>query len=191
MSPFDQDWFDELVLYIAHKTKDDPHFGRTKLAKVLFYSDFDSWRDAGESISGATYIRMPFGPFPRELEQTELRLVERALARLDYDVPPMVEKKIIPIQPVRFTRVAQSGGLMVIDAYIRIIAEMSARAVSDQTHREPGWILARKTGAEIPYGAAFLPDVPPTDQDVERARQIAREQGWLTDDGWQWKREPA
>jgi hypothetical protein len=37
---FDEDRFRELVLYIAHKTKDDPTFGRTKLAKVLFSRDF-------------------------------------------------------------------------------------------------------------------------------------------------------
>jgi hypothetical protein len=29
----------------------------------------------------------------------------------------------------------------------------------------------------------------PTEADLERAKQIAREQGWLTDDGWIWELE--
>jgi hypothetical protein len=32
---YDADRFKELVLYIAWITKDDPRFGRTKLAKTL------------------------------------------------------------------------------------------------------------------------------------------------------------
>jgi Protein of unknown function (DUF4065) len=190
---FDQDRFNELVFYIAHKTKDDRRFGRATLAKVLYYSDFDSWRDAGQSISGATYIRMPFGPFPKQLQTAEEQLVKSKRAVLDYDVPEHVEKKIIPYgapRPDALKRLGENG-LFVIGRYIEIISEMMARQVSDQTHREPGWILAAKTGAEIPYGAAFLPDAPPTDKDVERAKRIARERGWLTDSGWQWERNPA
>jgi hypothetical protein len=36
---FKRERFRTLVLYIAWKTREDAEFGRTKLAKVLFYSD--------------------------------------------------------------------------------------------------------------------------------------------------------
>src|SRR3954466_15180163 len=71
---FDSERFEGLVLFIAHSRRHDPRFGRTKLAKSLFYSDFDAYRDQGQPLTGASYIRMPFGPFPRELDSTERAL---------------------------------------------------------------------------------------------------------------------
>lgn len=40
---FNRERFEALVLYIAWKTRDDPEFGRTKLAKVLFYADLETY----------------------------------------------------------------------------------------------------------------------------------------------------
>lgn len=34
----------------------------------------------------------------------------------------------------------------------------------------------------------FMPKHPPTDEQMDRARQIARERGWLTDEGFIWER---
>lgn len=186
MAPeFDPDRFDDLVLYIAHRTKDDRYFGRTKLAKVLFYADFDAYRDTGQSITGATYVRMPFGPFPRELEDAERRLVARNQAVLDYHVPRGVDKKIIPLTAPP----SEIEGVLGIDSFIREMREMNTRQLSDQTHREPGWILAGDLGVEIPYGAAFLPDRPPSRADEAEVTRLARERGTLTDAGWQWERQ--
>ncbi len=70
----DQSKFNELVLYILNRTKGDPSFGRTKVAKVLFYSDFEAYAEQGEPITGAVYERQPHGPFPRQLVLAELDL---------------------------------------------------------------------------------------------------------------------
>jgi hypothetical protein len=47
---------------------------------------------------------------------------------------------------------------------------------------EPDWELIR----DSPY----LPTGPPTPEQVERMKQIAREQGWLTDEGFDFSRRP-
>jgi hypothetical protein len=60
MAAFDRERFEGLILYIAHRRRDDVRFGRTKLAKVLFFSDFSVYQDQGEPLTGATYIRMTF-----------------------------------------------------------------------------------------------------------------------------------
>lgn len=97
---FNQARFEALVLFIAHRRKDDERFGRTKLAKALFYSDFDAYRDQGRSLTAATYIRMPFGPFPRELRATEQTLYDRGVVYLDYVKDVYEEKRIIPLEPL-------------------------------------------------------------------------------------------
>jgi hypothetical protein len=43
--------FEEVVLFIAEQTADDPEFGSTKVAKVLYHSDIESYRDLGEAIT--------------------------------------------------------------------------------------------------------------------------------------------
>lgn len=68
MPEFDQKRFEEVVLYIAERTKDDPDFGNTKMAKVLFYSDFEAFRELGESITGAEYQAWDHGPYPPKLQ---------------------------------------------------------------------------------------------------------------------------
>lgn len=50
---------------------------------------------------------------------------------------------------------------------------------------------ARKRGIRLWIVKAdddrFLPTGPPSEEDAERAIQVAREKGWLTDDGWVWE----
>jgi hypothetical protein len=183
-----QDVLEALVLYIAHATKRDASFGRTKLAKVLFYSDFDSYRDAGTSLTGATYERWQFGPFPRDLLDLERRLERTGKASLDYDVPEGEEKKIVPgVDPPNLRELIEPWQVTLIDTYIRQFREQTSREVSDESHQHPGWRMAQELEV-IPYETAFLPSGPPRTDQVERAKEIARDQGWLTDDGFVWER---
>ncbi len=46
--------------------------GRTKLAKLLYYLDFDHYEKQGESVTGAEYLHWARGPYPKQL-RTELR----------------------------------------------------------------------------------------------------------------------
>ena len=188
---FDSRRFEALVLHIAHRTKDVPDFGRTKLAKVLFYSDFDAFRAGGESITGATYVRMPFGPFPRELDDAEHALQRTGQIDLDYDKEDYDEKRIVPIgPPPDVSQLFEGWHLVHVDHWISEISAASARRISELSHEHPGWRLARESRVEIPYATHLLPQERPTALDAENAKQIARERGWLRGDGWTWEREP-
>ena len=189
MAQFDEARFDELVLYIAQKTRDDPRFGRTKLAKVLFYADFDAYAKGVRRYSGATYIRMPFGPFPEQLEQAETRMERAGRVRLDYDVEEKEEKKIWPLKdPERVGDFYKGFELSAIDLWIQQIGAQTARKVSDESHDHSGWVIAEHDRVQIPYSTAFLPETRPDQRDLGRAKRVARSRGWLTDAGWQWER---
>jgi hypothetical protein len=189
---FDPDRFDELVLYIAQRTQQTRDFGRIKLAKVLFYSDFTAYRETGASLTGATYIRLPKGPFPRELDAAEKRLEQNHRVRLAYDVGEYEEKRIVPLEPQgSAAAVFEAWQLDFVRSMIADIAAGTARRASDRSHEHAGWIVVERTGAEIPYAAAFVPDEPPTGLEAEKAKRIARDRAWLTDAGWQWERGTA
>lgn len=188
---FDPRRFEDLVLYVAHQTANDEQFGRTKLAKVLFYSDFAVYRDQGRSLSGATYKRMPFGPFPRELEAAEEALNADRRAFLDY-VTAEGEKKIRPIAPEPdISQFLEAWQVLVLKDWIARISSAGSKEISELSHNHPGWRIAGSTGADIPFATALLPEERPTGQDAEDAKRIARERGWLSEEGWVWERQPA
>lgn len=187
---FDRERFEALVRFIAERRKDDPRFGRTKLAKVLFYSDFDVYRDRREALTGAMYIRMPFGPFPSQLEETEKLLSDRGVVYLDYVKDDYEEKRIVPLKPLAdLSGLFEPWALQLVTTWTDRIASATAREISRLSHHHPGWLMARDTGEPIPYQTALLPQERPTGRDVERAKEIARERGWLSDEGWVWERD--
>lgn len=53
-----------LIIYFVKNTK---HCGKTKLFKLLFFSDFQSFKETGKSITGLKYFTWPHGPAPVEL----------------------------------------------------------------------------------------------------------------------------
>src|SRR5262249_10217139 len=52
----------DLILYIAERSEGDHSFGKTKLHKILFYADFTSYLETGNSITGQEYRKFPYGP---------------------------------------------------------------------------------------------------------------------------------
>jgi hypothetical protein len=191
MAPFDLERFQALILYIAHRRRDDVRFGRTKMAKVLFYSDFSIYEDQGEPLTGATYIRMPFGPFPKALDKAEEALEAKGLAVLAYDVEgEYEEKRIIPIKgPPDLSGLFEEWQILVVNDWIDRIAAASAKQISDLSHSHPGWLLAERVGDEIPYETAVLPQERPNAVEARHAREVARERGWQSADGeWLWER---
>lgn len=194
MAAFDQRRFEALILYIAHRCRDDVRFGRTKMAKVLFYSDFSIYQDQGEPLTGATYIRMPFGPFPQGLDKSEESLQEQGLALLAHDVEgEYEEKRIIPIKGAPdLGGLFEEWQLFVVNEWIDRIAAASAKQISEFSHHHPGWLMAEKVGAEIPYETAILPQGRPSAYEANLAKGVARERGWQSADGqWLWERSDA
>ena len=49
---------------IAHIASSESDIYKTKLNKLLFYSDFINYYLNGTSISGAKYVHLPYGPVP-------------------------------------------------------------------------------------------------------------------------------
>lgn len=53
-----------LIIYFVRNTG---YCGKTKLFKLLFFADFECFKETGKSISGLEYFTWPNGPAPVEL----------------------------------------------------------------------------------------------------------------------------
>jgi len=66
------------ILFFAREVN-NTFLGKTKLMKLLYYADYEWIREKGVSITGDAYVAMPYGPMPRQGEET-LRRLEKASA---------------------------------------------------------------------------------------------------------------
>lgn len=179
-APFDREKFKELVLYIAQTCASDGGFGKTKLNKALWWSDFQAYARLGRPLTGAKYMRLPWGPVPRpllpvlaELEQEkaiyfENRVVyggktqERLRARRRPDMSAFSKEEV-----------------KLIDSVVAALWGKKATGVSNLSHeKSAGWRLAAHK-ENIPYETVFVSARKAKAVDRAWARDVAAKHGWV------------
>ena len=162
----DTDKFAELLLYVAKACESDPRFGATKLNKILFFSDFISFRRRRKSITGATYMKLDHGPAPKCMLPVRKTLIEEGhLAIQDADYYGRPQQRPIALRQPNLE--AFSGeDISIVDNVIRGLSEWNATQVSELSHGF-WWELAEDK-EDIPL-AVSLVQIP--DQVTESARK--------------------
>jgi len=154
---------DELVLYISERNLTHEHFGKTKLHKQLWMSDFRHFELIGEPITGARYIHRAHGPFCADLDA--------ALARLE-DAGRLAVRRRDRFGYTQQRPTARERPDLAIFCGQEIAAvedvlwetwQLSARELSELSHLHPGWAWT-KEGEEIGYELALVPINEPLEE---------------------------
>lgn len=162
----------ELILYIAMRYQDDDRFGVTRLTKVLFWADFEHFRETGESITGSNYIKMPRGPMLEGQQGILQGMQWRQELRIELHPSggsKPYQRPVASRQPDLSLFTASE-----IQRLDRIIEEHrgeTASKVSDLSHKFLGWQVAH-SGERIPPGTAsvYAPEI--TEEDIQVAMQL-------------------
>lgn len=169
---FNQDKFKELVLYIAERSEDDPWFGATKLNKLLFYSDFLAYGHLGKPITGAEYQKLPHGPAPKKLLPVRGEMIrEGSLAIKRERVLKFTQKRPTALREADVS-LFSAEELELVNHLIRLFGDRTAGEVSKISHYEMCWQLAGDQ-EEIPYPSVFLSTRKPSEQHIQRGRELA------------------
>lgn len=165
--------FRELILYVARETEADPKCGKTKLYKILFYSDFWAYSKLGHSISGQDYQKLKNGPAPRRGYPEIKEMVEAHLcAWAVRDYFGRSQQKLLALREPDLSDFTGEE-IAIVQDVIRILRSLDASEVSDLSHRFTGWQLA-EDGETIPYSTVVLGTPrPPTDKEIEYGRRLA------------------
>jgi len=75
---------ERIAMIIAFFSEHINDLWKTKLNKLLFYSDFLNYSRTGYSISGIAYRAIPFGPVPAEYDKLYIKLKDDEFARIDF-----------------------------------------------------------------------------------------------------------
>lgn len=169
--------FRELVLYVARETESDPKCGKTKLYKILFYSDFWAYQKLGHSISGQDYQKLKNGPAPRRAFPEIQAMVAAGLCA--WAVRDHFGKKQEKLIALREPELGGFTGeeIAIVRDVIQMLWKFGATEVSELSHRFMGWQLAEHRET-IPYSTVALGEPrPPTETEIEYGRRLALELG--------------
>jgi hypothetical protein len=167
--------FRELILYVARETEADPKCGKTKLYKILFYSDFWAYSKLGHSISGQEYQKLKNGPAPlRALPEIKEMLAAHLCAWATRDYFGRQQQKLLALREPDLSEFTGEE-VAIVQEVIRILWHFDSAEVSDLSHRFIGWQLAAQ-GETIPYSTVALGTPrPPTAKEIEYGRKLAVE----------------
>ncbi len=131
---------------------------KTKLNKLLFYSDFAMYREYGISITGNTYRAISYGPVPTEFEMLFSKLQKDGLIEAVYE--PFINgnyaEKYQPIFDVKESRLTDSE-LIILDNVANKFKALSSTDLVNLSHKELGWIENKEAKNVISYQQfAFL-----------------------------------
>ncbi|MDA2670654.1 DUF4065 domain-containing protein [Bacillus cereus] len=126
--------FINMILYFAQNGVQ-----KTKLMKLLFYTDFLNYKKNLISMSGVPYVRLPFGPVPKDHDLLISSIEKNEMINIDYDF--YNDYTIINIKAIEefddslFT----SDEIKILEQVKEHFKHFGSVAISDFSHEETGW----------------------------------------------------
>ena len=174
--PGGQDRLRQLILYVATRNRDAKRFGRIKLNKILWKSDFDAFATRGIPITGCAYQRLRLGPAPKAMfplynEMLRTGLVIEEVTDFGDEVE---ERRPVAVQSPNMKYFSDED-LSFVEASSRYYWNLTGMETSDDSHGL-AW-LTRTDGEPMPYQSALLSDRRPGPSQLRRLRERIAEQG--------------
>src|SRR5215510_4305944 len=134
----------QLIVFFTHHDAVRP-LGKTKLFKLLYFTDVTHLRTVGESITGATYLKYPHGPVPmqgnfvlKELQKYGLikqQRVQITTKQFRWDLTALQTPDVS-----LFTE----PEMRTINQVIQQYGQDTASALSWKSHQESAWLFAQE-----------------------------------------------
>jgi len=146
--------FREVLLYILNQTSGRPNVGETVLYKLLYFCDFNYYEKYEEHLTGAKYIKNNFGPTPIDFKKIVAEMMAKKEIIIDKNKYHGYEQtRYIPMLKADLRQI-NGAEKEVIDDVITRLASMAAKQISDYSHEDTPWKVA-KMREEIEYEAVF------------------------------------
>ncbi len=149
---FDKDKFRQTLLYILSVCGGKANIGETVLYKLLYFIDFNAFEVLGKPVTGMQYVKMQYGPVPR---QGQYREVVREM--VDKNELKIFTQEYYGMPQKRYVALVDSDiGMFhirekeIIDRVLQQLADFTARKIADYAHGDAPWILA-EDGEPIRY----------------------------------------
>jgi len=127
---------------------------KTKLNKLLFYSDFKHFKEYSISITGLEYAHLPYGPTPNNYEIYYASLASKKLVEfIEETYPGGYTGEVIKSMKDPDLNVFSVGELRIMASVKEDFKNFTATKIRDYSHKEVGYKETKK-GESISYSYA-------------------------------------
>ncbi len=153
--PINQKKYQDAVLYLCKKLGGEVR-GKKKLAKLLYFADFDYYEKYEKPITGDVYNALPMGPFPSSLDEITAGMVdkkkisiEHVAGREGYNPTEVYTCLVEPKESA-----LDDAEMKMLDRVITKYGHLSGKQLQELSHAEAPYI-GTALKQEIPYELAF------------------------------------
>lgn len=150
---FDYDKLKDMVLFFANK---EAKLLKTKLMKLLNYSDMIYFKEKSISISGLMYKHLPYGPVPDNYEIILSKLEKDGIINIEVKIEGIYESNQI-IALKEYYPSLTNEELEILEKVYKKFKSFGSKEISDYSHKEEGYIKTSPHQA-ISYEYASLID---------------------------------
>lgn len=139
-----------MVLFFAHMSSE---LLKTKLLKLLNYSDMVYYQENGISMSGCRYVHLPYGPVPENFDILFGIMAADHVAHIEVAYDNGYEKHQVIPESLVPEGVLSDAERNVLERVYNKFADFGSAEISQYSHREKGY-CATKQGEIISYSYA-------------------------------------
>ncbi len=152
-SIFSEAKLQQVILYFLEHMN-NVHLGRTKLMKLLYFVDFDHYEAHEKSVTGATYRKLPHGPYPDKIEKLIEKMEKAGLVRVvKVNYKGYTQHRLLTLNG-KFDPDKFSGSeLQTLERVASAWKDATAAKIEAATHREAPW-AGTADGKKIDYEMA-------------------------------------
>ena len=149
----DLDKINEMTAFFAERL--EPY--KTKMNKLLFYSDFLSYKNTGFSISGVRYVAINRGPVPNNFQSIfEYQHNSRVVYVQVENFGEYFGERFLPSHNKSFNaEVFTRAELEVLEQVATHFEKTSTKEIVELSHKEPAWTKNQEEKKMISYRYAF------------------------------------
>jgi DNA-binding transcriptional regulator YiaG/uncharacterized phage-associated protein len=150
----DQQKLNNLILFFTEKLTP----WKTKLNKLLFYSDFLHFKNYCFSITGLNYRAIHLGPVPDKFDIVFSLVNQKKLIEIEYNVFPDegTGEQFYPSPGSHFNEdIFTNEELNTLDKVLNKLGKKKTNDLIEMSHKEKGWLHNQKARNLISYFYAF------------------------------------
>lgn len=147
--------YEQAILYLCFKLGKEIR-GKKKLAKLLYFADFDFFEKNQKSITGDAYKALPMGPFPVSLDAITKKMEKQKLISIenieehDGYIPTEIYKCTGDLDVSIFSE----EEMKILNRVIKKYGNLNGKQLEDLTHAEAPYI-GTEPKKIIPYELSY------------------------------------
>lgn len=147
--------YQNAILYLCSRLGGEVR-GKKKLAKLLYYVDFDLYEKDHRSLTGDVYKALPMGPFPTHLETVVLDMEKKGLMEVRQEGGKDGYLATEVYQCLKEPKVSlfDAEEKRMLDRVTKKYGSLNGTQLQNLSHAEAPYV-GTELSSEIPYELAF------------------------------------